>query len=363
MTAVACSRFYSFDLYATENWVSEYKVKWLLSPGAGISPWYPIEFIPLLSFSFLFFIRSQGETVHFSYGPFCFDLSQQKERWGSSTGPQEPPLTEQPAPAGWGSDQEERAGNAFSSGEIYCWEQWWGMDSKAPARRNCFQQLADVGCDPGSRTEPPCFVASLEEYIHPVQLPSPGCQNNTRSPHWRSFIIFIAQCILLLRGGRGCGGLTVNTSESIPFSAIGVFERVKALHSESGFCQPGKKQFEAGIKIPLLQRGYVGNYSGRKQLGRKKMLIENIVESREMGRRICHSFRWKMQFIFIRVLWFFISSLCSPPPKKKKKEVQTKLIFGPKTWFCFTTGGGKSWYIEVVWRFMEVVPAASYWQH
>lgn len=143
------------------------------------------------------------------------------------------------------------------------------MDSKAAARSNCFQQPADVGCDLGSRTEPPCFVASLEEYIHPVQPPSPGCQNNTRSPHWRSFIIFIAQCILLLRGGRGCGGLTVNTLESMPFSAIGVFERVKALHSESGFYQPGKKQFGAGIKIPHLQRGYVGNYSGRKQLGRK----------------------------------------------------------------------------------------------
>lgn len=171
---------------------------------------------------------------------------------------------------GWGSDQEERAGNAFSSGEIYSVEQWWGMDSKAAARSNCFQQPADVGCDLGSRTEPPCFVASLEEYIHPVQLPSPGCQNNTRSPRWRSFIIFIAQCILLLRGGRGCGGLTVNTLESMPFSAIGVFERVKALHSESGFYQPGKKQFGPRIKIPHLQRGYVGNYSGRKQLGRKK---------------------------------------------------------------------------------------------
>lgn len=157
------------------------------------------------------------------------------------------------------------------------------MDSKAAARSNCFQQLADVGCDLGSRTEPPCFVASLEEYIHPVQLPSPGCQNNTRSPHCRSFIIFIAQCILLLRGGRGCGGLTVNTLESMPFSAIGVFERVKALHSESGFCQPGKKQFGAGIKIPHLQRGYVGDCSGRKQLGRKKMLIliENVPESGE----------------------------------------------------------------------------------
>lgn len=174
---------------------------------------------------------------------------------------------------------------------VRCSDEGWTV--KAAAHSNCFQQLTDVECDLGRRAEPPCFVASLEEYIHPVQLPSPGCQNNTRSPHWRSFIIFIAQCILLLRGGRGWGGLTVNTLESMPFSAIGVFERVKALHSESGFCQPGKKQFGAGIKIPHLQRGYVGNYSGRKQLGRKKMLIliENIQESREMGRRACHAFR------------------------------------------------------------------------
>lgn len=50
------------------------------------------------------------------------------------------------------------------------------MDSAVAACSDGFQQLTDVGCDLESRTEPPCFVASLEKYIHPVQLPSPGCQ-------------------------------------------------------------------------------------------------------------------------------------------------------------------------------------------
>lgn len=142
-------------------------------------------------------------------------------------------------------------------------------------------------------------------------------KNNTRSPCWRLFIIFIAQCILPLRGGGGCGVLTVNAFESMPFRAIGVFERVKALLSESVFCQPGKKQFGAGIKIPHLWRYYMGDYTGRKQLGRKEVLIliENTLESGEEGGRTLLQMKNTVYFhgnFLCLVVFFFFFPL--PPP-------------------------------------------------
>lgn len=75
----------------------------------------------------------------------------------------------------------------------------------------------------------------------------------------------------------------------------------------------------------------------------------NRKHSREQrdGKESMPFLQMKNAFIFI-VIFVFFFFLPTPPSPPTNKKCKVKLIFGPKTWFCFTIASGKSWYIYVV---------------
>lgn len=86
------------------------------------------------------------------------------------------------------------------------------------------------------------------------------------------------------------------------------------------FLSARKKAIWGWYKDSTPAKRICGKLQWEETAGQKKMLIENIPERGEMGRRTCHSFRWKMQFISIMIFGIFsFSPPPFPPPPKSAK--------------------------------------------